>query len=232
MEKYKPLYLLLGMTTVSWFGSGILIQVIWGDTGRGTIGDMFGAINALFSGLAFAGIIYTIMMQRKELALQREELKLQRDEVAKSTQELAGQREQMEFQRFETTFFNLVKVYGDVVSEISIGTARGREVFIKVMNNLHQNNNDFEFVFKGFHYLLNHYFNTATTIVEYVHKHKVLIESDKQQYIKFFRSQISEYELILIYCFTNRNIELLSLFEYYKFFEELNDTVKTTYKIS
>ena len=34
---------------------------------RGTFGDMFGAVNALFSGLAFAGIIITLYFQRIEL---------------------------------------------------------------------------------------------------------------------------------------------------------------------
>jgi hypothetical protein len=43
-------------------------------TERGTFGDMFGSVNALFSGLALAGIILTILLQRKELKLQREEL--------------------------------------------------------------------------------------------------------------------------------------------------------------
>ncbi len=42
-------------------------------TVRGTFGDMFGSVNALFSGLAFAGIIVTILLQRKELALQRQD---------------------------------------------------------------------------------------------------------------------------------------------------------------
>ena len=51
---------------------------------RGTLGDMFGAINALFSGLAFAGVIYTILLQRKELELQREELVSTREELARS----------------------------------------------------------------------------------------------------------------------------------------------------
>ena len=35
---------------------------------RGLFGDMFGAMNALFGGLAFAGIIYTILLQRVELS--------------------------------------------------------------------------------------------------------------------------------------------------------------------
>lgn len=37
----------------------------WGD--RSSFGDMFGAIGTLFSGLAFAGVIYTILLQREEL---------------------------------------------------------------------------------------------------------------------------------------------------------------------
>jgi Na+/H+ antiporter NhaC len=36
----------------------------------GEFGDKFGAVNALFSGLAFAGIIITVYMQKEELSLQ------------------------------------------------------------------------------------------------------------------------------------------------------------------
>ncbi len=43
-------------------------------------GDMFGSLSALSSGLAFARLISTLLMQRKELALQREELELTRIE--------------------------------------------------------------------------------------------------------------------------------------------------------
>lgn len=51
---------------------------------RGTFGDSFGGINALFSGLAFAGIIYTVLLQRRELELQREELSLTRKELKRT----------------------------------------------------------------------------------------------------------------------------------------------------
>lgn len=52
--------------------------------GPGSFGDAFGVINTLFSGLAFAGVIYAIILQKKELALQREELKETRKELARS----------------------------------------------------------------------------------------------------------------------------------------------------
>jgi uncharacterized membrane protein YciS (DUF1049 family) len=69
-----------------WAGSSLVIYKMlptWGD--RGTFGDMFGAINALFSGFAFAGVIVALFMQRSELSLQREELRLTREELSKST---------------------------------------------------------------------------------------------------------------------------------------------------
>ena len=68
-----------------WIISGVLIYYLipdWGD--RGTLGDMFGVVNALFSGLAFAALIYTIILQREEISLNRKEIELNRKELQKS----------------------------------------------------------------------------------------------------------------------------------------------------
>ena len=51
------------------------------ESDRGTFGDMFGGINSLFSGLAFCGIIISIIMQSEELKLQREEIRQNREEL-------------------------------------------------------------------------------------------------------------------------------------------------------
>lgn len=51
---------------------------------RGQFGDVFGAANALFSGLAFAGLIYAILLQREDLELQRKELEMTRQELTRS----------------------------------------------------------------------------------------------------------------------------------------------------
>ena len=66
---------------VTWVLSGLLLYCI---PERGTFGDMFGAINALFSGLAFVGVVYAILLQRKELQLQRLELEETRKELSRS----------------------------------------------------------------------------------------------------------------------------------------------------
>ncbi len=71
----------LGVSTVVYF----LSQGIE-DLTPGTAGDMFGAVNALFSALAFAFLIYTALMQREELKLQREELRETRKELARSAE--------------------------------------------------------------------------------------------------------------------------------------------------
>ncbi len=65
-----------------WAGSGYLLYDIPSDA-RGTFGDMFGAVNALFSGLAFLGVVYAILLQRQELILQRQELAATRQELAR-----------------------------------------------------------------------------------------------------------------------------------------------------
>ena len=51
---------------------------------RGQFGDVFGAVNSLFSGLAFSGLIFAILLQREDLELQRQELTLTRQELSRS----------------------------------------------------------------------------------------------------------------------------------------------------
>lgn len=60
----------------------------------GAFGDTFGATNSLFSGLALAGLIYTVILQTEELKIQREELKLTRDQV---TEQAEAQKKQARY---------------------------------------------------------------------------------------------------------------------------------------
>ena len=84
-SKYTTLFVLLGCVVLAQIIFGFAIyfwHAQW--TERGQFGDMFGAVNTLFSGMAFAGVIYTIYLQRHELELQRYELKLTRTELNRS----------------------------------------------------------------------------------------------------------------------------------------------------
>jgi len=49
--------------------------------GAGTAGDLFGAIGALFSGWAFVGVLWAILLQRRSLQIQHEDLKATLAEV-------------------------------------------------------------------------------------------------------------------------------------------------------
>lgn len=59
-----------------WAGSAVALCRYYSElASRGQFGDMFGAINALFSGWAFLGVIIAIILQRQELEMQRQEIK-------------------------------------------------------------------------------------------------------------------------------------------------------------
>lgn len=84
-ENWKPLTILIIAVLAIQVIFGLMIFLSLGSwQDRGTFGDMFGAVNTLFSGLAFAGVIYAIILQKKELALQRQELEETRGELART----------------------------------------------------------------------------------------------------------------------------------------------------
>ncbi|MCA9445271.1 MAG: hypothetical protein KC964_31070 [Candidatus Omnitrophica bacterium] len=74
-----------GLVSLAWIIClGIISLVGNWEEGSGPFGDSFGTLNALFSGLAFAGIIVTLFLQRKELGYQRQELAATREELKRS----------------------------------------------------------------------------------------------------------------------------------------------------
>lgn len=105
----------------SWWGIDHFITNI---DNRGTFGDKFGAVNSLFSGLAVAGLIYTIYLQKEELRLQREELRQTREEMSRQTKEFDEQNKNLQIQRFETTFFNMIGFLQEIIQGLSVDTTR------------------------------------------------------------------------------------------------------------
>ena len=111
-KKVKDFSLLIGIVSFVIVISLWITNLLYGlslspesENTRGIFGDMFGAVNAVFSGLAFAGIILSLYMQRIELKIQRKELKLTRKEVKKTNKQFRLQNQTMELQKFEKHIF-------------------------------------------------------------------------------------------------------------------------------
>lgn len=135
---YYIVYKCIGTSTGANVGS---------DLSMGTFGDTFGAANALFSGLAFAGMIIALHQQKKELRMQREVLELQRKDLKLQIKELAntnaaldGQKEEManqkkeleqqkkimaeqlhqtSIQQFENAFFFMLGQHNNILNNLS-----------------------------------------------------------------------------------------------------------------
>lgn len=74
--KMRTVVVIVGFVFLFWLASYPILWWVFPDwPTRGTFGDMFGAVNALFSGLALGGIIIAIILQSQELTLQRQELR-------------------------------------------------------------------------------------------------------------------------------------------------------------
>ena len=136
--KKNIVWVMLGGVVLLFLLNLSLVLFIKDSTWRGTFGDQFGAVNALFSGLAFTGLIYTIILQRRDLELQRNDLKLQREELALTRQEMEEQtaefekqNETLRIQRFENTFFNMLSQFQEVVNNLSVSArVKGENVVL------------------------------------------------------------------------------------------------------
>jgi hypothetical protein len=58
---------------------------------KAAFGDSYGAVSALFTGLAFAGLVFTILLQQREIKLQREDFVSQLEEMKLSREEVGRQ---------------------------------------------------------------------------------------------------------------------------------------------
>lgn len=64
----------------------------------GTYGDSFGSVNALFTGLAFSGLVFSILLQQRQIRLQREDFLSQLDEMEDSRETVERQNGLLEVQ--------------------------------------------------------------------------------------------------------------------------------------
>lgn len=227
----------------------IVIFLLWGISGyvlypykeRGTFGDMFGAVNSLFSGLAFAGIILAILLQRIELRLQRIELEQTREELKGQKEQFILQNETLRKQNFENTFFQMLSLHQQMVSGLEAPhisaqrLVRGRECFItfherfrKEYKNVETDedreaiNTSFDKFYRGMQGYVNHYYKGLANIFLFVDESSV---DDKNFYARIIKGQLSDHELVMLFYYCVSSIGRDRFKEFivrYNLFEELN----------
>jgi hypothetical protein len=216
---------------LNWWGISKFINK---PSDPGTFGDMFGAVNALFSGLAFAGLIITLLYQREELKLQREELQETRKELKGQREEFEEQNKTMKRQRFENTFFNMLSLQQEIIANLSLEwkerewnglegqwkerviNNKGREVFEKIYEGNMQHigikkivNQEIE-NYNKYRKLISrfdHYFRHLYRIFKYIDESDLIDEKERYDYASIVRSQLSDYELVMLFynCLTQKD---------------------------
>jgi hypothetical protein len=214
LEWIIPVVALIVVTGL-WYGSYLFMinKVVSEEknvsdwTVRGQFGDMFGLINSLFSGLAFAGIIYTIYQQLKE--------------VKKQDMAIESQSNSTALQRFENTLFHLLTTHHDLTNtlqaeyyddlEAKFRNFQGRKLFTQINSNLKERlkmfdlnvgeydettvntlNNQFNQAIYYHKNELSLYLGSVSTILKFITTSYLLTKDrDQSFYIDIFRNQLS-----------------------------------------
>lgn len=201
-------------------------EVINSEVGKkGTFGDSFGFLTALFSALAFGALVITLWQQQEELELTREELK-------KSANALLEQSKNLQQQNFENTFFNMLNLHNDIADEASkylnikhlysyTQDSMGGLVR-KKQNGVEKLSLDAYLKFYEFNATkIGHYFRNIYQILKFIKYSKV---SNQKFYTNILRAQFSTTELnfLFFHCLSNYGKEKFKpLLEEYEFFEPL-----------
>lgn len=126
LNEEERVIMLAGIFVAGFWLISLITILIFGNVSKtGAFGDSFGPVTALFSGLAFAGIVITLYLQRGDLRLQRKMLEAQHNELRATNEQLSGQKEQMrvqnkfiEKQNFEATFFRMLQNFYSLIDGI------------------------------------------------------------------------------------------------------------------
>lgn len=82
----------------------------------------------MFSGLAFAGLVITIIQQRHDLQLQSEAINQTNEELKQQTKEFDIQNVTLQRQQFDNTFFELLHMLQTIVDDLTLNVEYSRYV--------------------------------------------------------------------------------------------------------
>ncbi|HCW07129.1 MAG TPA: hypothetical protein DGG95_07175 [Cytophagales bacterium] len=145
LKKYAFAYSSLVIVAI-WISTPfILIKFVSTDFMKlGQVGDLFGTLNALFSGITIAGLIITIIKQQEEIETSRKEFKEQKELLQRHHDEQKDQarklfdeqKEQIQtnfneekerlqkqiiiqkLERFDNTFFKMIDLHNKIIDNL------------------------------------------------------------------------------------------------------------------
>ena len=191
-----------------------IIAVIFFDN-PGQFGDLFGGVlNPLLTFLTFMGLLITIVLQQYELMATRKELARAAEAQEDQKKLLDKQVRASEIQQFESTFFQMLSLHNTIVNSIDIdrGPSKskllGREsfrYFKDFFTNEFKNpigfgdketiNMAHDALWKRFQNDLAHYYRFLYNIIRFIDES----DFEKKKYIRFVRSQLSDFELFILF---------------------------------
>jgi hypothetical protein len=167
------------------------------------------SLDTLFSGLAFIGVVWAILVQRQELKAQQKELKLTR-KVFKEQNTTSRK------QRFENTFFQLLSVFIEKGALFQFnhhkktqGLTAFRELADEVKSKIRPSEpketeagqllHEYAIV-RGYSELIGYfqYLRNLFLVLDYVRDSPLIEEPERAFYFNVFRSQISAEELFIL----------------------------------
>lgn len=191
-------------------------------TAWGEFGDYIGGLlSSIFAFAALIALLYSVL-------LQSEELNESTTQLEKSAQAFIDQNNLIQKQNFETTFFHLIELHNQITqglyitiknANLQIEDFKGRQCFDRIvplfntMRYRHMTSGGrrdepkvvYNLFLIKYSQLFGHYLKVITVILEFIDS-SVLPAYEKDFYAKILRSQLSSYELVLIYydsCYGN-----------------------------
>jgi hypothetical protein len=218
-------------------------QVLSDHSKWGEFGDFFGGIlNPSFAFLALLALFITIIIQSRQLTISTKEL-------FASVEILKEQSKAITLQNFESAFFQMIHLHNDIVKDIYLedpdsedGKLLGRDCFktlyeyefkndyeecfrkIKNHDEISIIDSSYDIFFQKYQAKVGHYFRNLYTIIKFIDQSDI---ENKKFYADIVRSQLSSFELILLFynCLWRGGREKFKeLIESYEFFEDMNQS--------
>ncbi len=238
---YTPFLWLCAVLVATFAGWWLFLEQFLPSTEVLEYSDIFGSFSAIMSALAFGGLIYTFLLQRRELQLQREELEATRGELAGQREQLSLQTQALHDQSFENTFFQLVNLHHRIVEGIRIGQPgydqRGRDAFESMYEELRHHllhmgtkhspavtqteiRERYQPFREQYGSQTEHYFKNLYYIFSFIDGSSI---QNKIRYVLFMGAQLSHPEMLLLFynCLAYEGGNFPMLIERYSLFHNL-----------